>query len=301
MASERRFLSPVWHTGILAGALLAGCHRGPIGLTAPGEFEKVRLGKPLPADLARHGRRDGLGLALHRTARKALSGESRREILRAVLDGEGKVVAVHCLRTWRRRTLSGAEEEKHRFILEARVAAPPGPASRPADGAALDETLLAMARASALGSGPRVRVPAAWDRVAESLLRQLNERRKARGLPPARRPAEAPAELLLVAEMLLESVATDDAAPMARIVWEELDLAGALRRVPRTWPTADQAPQTWQRRETRDGKGWTLTLGVPFLVHLPDDRHRSSGSLSHFGAGHVRIVLQSEWWKGLAQ
>jgi len=44
-----------------------------------------------------------------------------------------------------------------------------------------------------------------------------------------------------------------------------------------------------------------LTLNLPFVARLSEDRHRLSGSFAHLAGGHVRIVLRSEWWKGLAR
>ena len=61
MAGEHCSTGRAWLTAILAGALLAGCDSGPIGLDAAGEFEKVRLGRPLPAEIGQAGRREGRG------------------------------------------------------------------------------------------------------------------------------------------------------------------------------------------------------------------------------------------------
>ena len=101
--------------------------------------------------------------------------------------------------------------------------------------------------------------------------------------------------------MLLESIGTDGAEQMDRTVWEELGLAGALAKVPSELPGESDGPIRWERTEMKDREGLTLTPAVPFVARLSEDRHRLSGSFAHLGGGPVRIVLRSEWWKGLSQ
>jgi hypothetical protein len=293
MANELR----VWVAALLAGAvacgLLGGCGDG-MGLNAPGEYDKVQLGKPLPADIQKDCRREGLGMGLRREGRQFLTGQSRAETFRVLVDDKGKVVAGHCLRTWDRHGLLGPKEAKARFVLDVRVPDANAPAGGAAIDRPLDEPLLALGRSLAMGVGKRGKLPSAWPDVAPWLLHRLNERRTGQGQAPATALPEGAADLLLVAEVLLESVQVDGGDEMDRAAWKDLDLAEALKEVPRRLPRKKGDTFSWSQVDTRDNEGFVLTMGLPFLVHLAEDRYRTSGSLTNLGAGHVRLVLQGE-------
>lgn len=295
MATTFGVFRPLGSAVLLAGALLGGCGQGDrIAVDGPGRFDQIRLGLPLPAELAADAKADGLGLSLRGSGRDYLSRQTKEEVIRAVVDKEGNVVAAHALTSWRREPISGPVEAKERFVIEARVPELVGPAARPADGAALDETLLAMARNSALRTGPRIDVPASWEQVAPALLIQLSARRTAQGLGPVDKPAETPAELLLVAEILLETIAVDDAEQLDRTIWQEMDIAAALRKVPAELPDPAAVPVVWERKTSREVQRPGVTFGLAILTRFDTQQTRLSGWLTHLGDGHVRLVIQNE-------
>ena len=273
-----------WCLAAVAAALLAGCDAGPVGVDEPAEFERILLGHSLTPDLQQDVEQGHLGFALERTARNHWSGESRDEVIRAIADDDGRVVAKHALRTWQRRSALGGTQEVRRFTLEARLPEPAGKAT-------LDEDLLRMAQAEGLGDAPRGVVPGVWKEIAPHLLDRLNRRRTARGLPPRLKAAEGTTELMLVAEMLLETVPTKQAERMDRAVWGALDLPGAIRRLARQAPIDMTAPLHWSQQDAAEAGGKERSTLDRLLVGQPKPA-RCLGSVSYLGAGRMRLVLE---------
>jgi len=268
-------------------------------MDAPGVFEQVQVGRPLPAALADGARREALGFSVEQTRQRFDTGEWRREVVRAIVDREGRVVARHALRTWRRSEMLGGRHERQRFTLEVQLGDRVGATTQPASTQPVDEELLAMARSMALGQASRAELPQVWEDVQRRLLRHLNERRKRRGLPAAAKLAEGPAGLMAVAEMLLEAIDADDAEAMDRTVWGEMDFAKALRDVPRRLPKP-KATCRWAGGRYRQDKGFSLTLGKLPVIQLAEDRYESGGRLANLGRGRVQLVLHSAWHHGAA-
>ena len=280
-------------------AALAGCGGGEIGLDDPGLWEQVALGRPQPIKMSDETRQAALGFSVERGDRRLWEGESRDELVRALVDADGKVMAKHALRTWRRQQWFGATEEMRRFTLEVQLADANTVTQPPA--AKFDEELLAVGKAMALGQAPRTRSPQSWKSVEPVLLARLNEQRKGKGLPPAAKLAVGTAELMVVAEMLLESVSADGGEAMDRAVWGELNLAEAFRRATHRLPRDVDGTFNWSSDERQEDTGFSLALGKLPILQVGENRYRFGGSLTNLGDGRVRVVLHGEWYHGAAE
>jgi len=283
--------------GACMGALLAGCGGGAIGMDDPGLAEQMAIGRAAPEATDAEVRQTALGFAIESRQRRLIAGERREELVRAVVDGDGKVVAWHAMRSWRRRSWLKPNEQRRRFTLEAQLD-DPVPTTQPADVTGPDEALLAFGKAMGLGQTPRPKPPQSWPQAEPSLLGGLNERRQRAGLPPAGRLARDTGDLLAVAEMLLEWVPADGAEAMERTVWGELNLTEALRKAARHLPSEVKGTFTWTVSKRQEDKGFSLTLAKLPVVQLAEDRYQSGGSLTNLGAGRVRLVLESHFSHG---
>lgn len=268
-----------------------------MGLDDPGLWEQVELGRGKPIKVGEEMADAALGFSALESGSDFWSGRSREEQVRALVDADGKVMARHTLRTWRRTQWFGPSQENRRFTLEVQLSDPQA-VTDPQAMAQLDEELVEMAKAMALGQTPRTRPPQSWTDVEPVLLERLNDWRRDKGLPAASRLAGGTAELLTVAELLLESLPVDGGEEMDHVAWGELNLAEALRKVTRRLPLDADATFRWHSDELREDKGFSFAFDRLPMLQVGEDSYRFGGALTNLGDGRVRIELTGERYQG---
>ncbi len=277
--------------GRLALAFLAatapGCGNGETELASAGPAD-IRLGSPVPENLRGEVTAHPLGVGVRAAERDWLAGETKVETVRAVVDRNGRVVARHALRTVAEGGMLGDGGVREiGFVLDARLPAPVGGTA----GGGPDADLLALARAAGVEGAPYPAMPRNWDGVTDWLLQRLNRRRQARLTAPAGELPSTPADLVLIAEILLEGLDVPDAEHADMLIWRELRFGEAVGEVARALPGRAGGRHTWSRIITadvpKDGE-WNLLSG---LFEPAETAWRVSGSLTNMGEGHVRLEL----------
>jgi hypothetical protein len=166
--------------------------------------------------------------------------------------------------------------------------------------APLDENLLALARAQALAKGPRPAPAGNWQEFGAAVLASLNHERLADQLPPTDSPVASVADMILLAEMMLQSIPLEGEEWMDRVAWKRLDLPDALAKVPASLPDSP-GEATWSHLEVTDAAGLAVTMDLPYALHGAADQTRFSVTLSNLGQGHVRVTLQAQRLTRVAQ
>jgi hypothetical protein len=167
--------------------------------------------------------------------------------------------------------------------------------------APLDEDLLTVAREQALSKGPRPAPPGNWQEFGAAVLAKLNQQRQGDLQPAVDSPVASVADMILLAEMMLQSIPMEGETWMDRIVWKKLDLPDALRKVPTALPDRPGQAATWSHTEITDAAGVAVTMDLPYALHGAATHTRYSTTLTNLGQGHVRVTLQAERLTGQPQ
>jgi hypothetical protein len=150
-----------------------------------------------------------------------------------------------------------------------------------------------VAKAQTFSKAPRPGLPGNWQEFGADMLARLNKERKSELAPPTDTVAASVADLILMAEMMLQAIPAEGQEWMDHLVWKKLDLPGALENVPSHLPAQAGQQSGWSAHSKEDGSEMAITLDLPYMIQTAADVTFTHGTLYNRGGGLVRIVLES--------